>query len=129
MLILTEIFVQVKIEGSWFHNYAINIYGTYDDKSTTQEERRQLKLVATSPHFNETNIVARYTMNDTIMIVETNVEYNGNPYGLIVRHGRVSMYEQSVFVQFKNMNKLYWVSARLSDENFRKLSIDLHMDR
>lgn len=119
----------MKIEGAWFNNYSIKVYGTYDDKSTTQETRRQLKLVASSPHFNETTIVARYTMNDTIVVVETNVEYDGNPYGLLVRHGRTSMYEQSAFVQFKNSNKMYWVSARLSDENFRKLSIDLHMDR
>lgn len=117
------------IHGVWFTGHSIDVYGTYDDKSTTTEARRQLKLVAKSPHFNETTILVRYTMNDTIMVVETNVEYGGQPYGLLVRHGHVSLYEQSIYVEFKKLDKLYWISARLSDENARKLSIDLHIDR
>lgn len=119
----------MNIQGVWFTGHSITLYGTFDDKSTTHEARRQLKLVAKSPHFDETTILARYTMNNTMMVVEANIEYAGNPYGLLIRHGRLSVYDQSVYVEFKKMDKLYWINARLSDENFRKLSIDLHIDR
>lgn len=71
----------------------------------------------------------RYLRNETVLGIETNVEYGGNPYGLIVRHNHVSMYDQSVYGELKILDKLYWASAKLSDENFRKLSIDLHIDK
>lgn len=122
-------FFQIKIQGTWFTGHSISIYGTYDDKSSTRETKHQLKLVATSPHFNETTIMVRYLMNATMMTIETNVDYGGDPYGLMIRHNHVSMYEQSVYAELKVFEKHYWVSARLSDENFRKLSIDLHIDR
>lgn len=124
-----EFLFQINVQGTWFTGHSITIYGTYDDKSTTQESKHQLKLVAKSPHFNETTILARYLMNDTVMTIETNVDYGGNPYGVIIKHSRDGLYEQSVYGELKILEKHYWISARLSDENFRKLSIDLHIDR
>lgn len=63
------------------------------------------------------------------MTVETNVDYGGNPYGLAIRHNRLSTYEQSFYGELKILEKHYWLSGRLSDEHFRKLQIDLHIDR
>lgn len=88
-----------------------------------------MKLVVKSPHFNETTILARYLLNETAMQIETNVDYGTNPYGLIIGHNHFGFYEQSVYAELKALERRYWVSARLSDENFRKLSIDLHIDR
>lgn len=68
-------------------------------------------------------------MNDTVMTIETNVDYGGDPYGVIIKHSRDSLYEQSIYAELKILEKHYWISAHLSDENFRKLSIDLHIDR
>lgn len=82
-----------------------------------------------SPHFNETTILVRYLLNDTAMKIETNVDYGNYPYGLVIGHNHVGFYEQSVYGELKILEKRYWASARLSDENFRKLSIDLHIDR
>lgn len=85
--------------------------------------------MAKSPDFNETTILARYSLNSTTMTVEMNVDYGGDPYGLTIRHRHVSLYEQSVYAELRVFEKHYWISARLSDEHFRKLSIDLHIDR
>lgn len=122
-------FFQLKIEGTWFTGHSISIYGTYDDKSTSQESRHQLKLLVKSPHFNETTILGRYLRNETIMTIETNVEYGGDPYGLILRHNHVAMYDQSFYGELKVLDKYYWISARLSEDQFRKISIDLHIDK
>lgn len=82
-----------------------------------------------SPHFNETTILARYLLNDTTVKIETHIDYGDKPYGIILAHNYVGFYEQSVYGELKMLEKRYWISARLSDEHFRKLSIDLHIDR
>lgn len=82
-----------------------------------------------SPHFNETTILARYLLNETAMKIETNIDYGDKPYGFVLGHNFVGFYEQSVYGEIKILERRYWISARLSDENFRKLSIDLHIDR
>lgn len=63
------------------------------------------------------------------MTIEGDVDYDQNPYGLLIRHNHVSVYEQSVYAELKVLEKHYWISGRLSDEHFRKLAIDLHIDR
>lgn len=120
---------QINIQGTWFTGHSITIYGTYDDKSLTEESRHQLKLVVKSPHFDETTILVKYLMNEHEMKIEINVDYGNSPYGIIIGHNRVSFYEQSFYGELKVLEKRYWISARLSDDNFRKLSIDLHIDR
>lgn len=82
-----------------------------------------------SPHFNETTILGRYLLNETAMRIETNVDYGDKPYGIIIGHNHHGFYEQSIYGGLNILERRYWVSARLSDENFRKLSIDLHIDR
>lgn len=127
-LILCFIF-QINVQATWFTGHSITIYGTYDDKSSVQESRHQLKLVVKSPHFNETAILARYLLTETEMKAEINVDYGQNPYGIVIGHNHVSFYEQSFYGELKILEKRYWINARLSDENFRKLSIELHIDR
>lgn len=94
-----------------------------------QESRHQLKLVVKSPHFNETTILARYLLNQTEMKIEINVDYGENPYGIVIAHNHLNVYEQSFYSEVKVLDKLYWINARLSNKDFRKLSIDLHIDR
>lgn len=118
------------MQATWFTGHSIAMMGTYDDKSATQESLHyQLKLSVTSPHFNETTILARYLLNDTTMKIEVNVDYGNAPYGIILGRNFVGFYSQSVYGELKVLDKRYWISARLSEENFRKLSIDLHIDR
>lgn len=64
-----------------------------------------------------------------MMTIEGDVDHGEDPYGLLIRHNHVSVYEQSVHAELKVLEKHYWISARLSDEHFRKLAIDLHIDR
>lgn len=68
-------------------------------------------------------------MTEQEMKIEINLDYGENPYGIIIGHNHVSFYEQSFYSELKVLEKRYWISARLSDEHFRKLSIDLHLDR
>lgn len=121
--------MQINVEGQWFTGHSIKIYGTYDDRSSVQESRHQLKLMAESPHFRQTSILVKYFLNATMMTIEGDIDHGESPYGLLIRHNHVSVYEQSVYAELKVVQKRYSISARLSDEHFRKLAIDLHIDR
>lgn len=68
-------------------------------------------------------------MNQAEMKVEINVDYGESPYGITIAHNHLNVYEQSFYGELKILEKLYWVNARLSNQDFRKLSIDLHIDR
>lgn len=68
-------------------------------------------------------------MNQAEMKIEINVDYGESPYGIVIAHNHLNVYEQSFYSELKILEKLYWINARLSNQDFRKLSIDLHIDR
>lgn len=117
------------MRGTWFTGHSVVVYGTYEDQSSILESKHQLKLVAKSPHFNETTIMLHYLFNETILLVDANIEYGVNPYGLVLKHSHASVYEQSIYTQLKILDKLYWMNAKLSNMGSRQLTIDLHFDR
>lgn len=63
------------------------------------------------------------------MNIEANVDYGENPYGITIEHNHLNVYEQSFYSRLKILDRLYWINSRLSNKDFRKLSIDLHIDR
>lgn len=116
------------MHGAWFTGQSIKIDGIYEDKSSLSEASHHLKLVVRSPHFNETNIVAVYILNDTALVVDTRVQYGIDLYGLMVKHAHVSLDEHSVYGEVRIRQRIYSLSANMNSKISKRISIDLHID-
>lgn len=74
IIVPAEILVfQIDFKGTWFSGHSVTIKGIYQDNSSPIKTYHHVKLVASSPHFNETNIDLRYWRDQSELSLDLEV--------------------------------------------------------
>lgn len=101
----------------------------FQDISTQAKINKHLKLLVTSPSFNETNVDIRFSRDEEESALGVNIEHGRNPYELQMKHRQGSTEPQTTFMGVKVIDKRYSVQVQLERKKRRQLLVDVHLDK
>lgn len=119
----------MDFRGAWFTGHKLSANGLYQDISTQSKVHRHLKLLVTSPHFNETNTDLRFWRDEEETSLVITVEHGSDPYALKCKHSVRVSEPQTTAMSVKVIDKVYSVQAQLVRTAKQQLLVEIHLDK
>lgn len=120
---------QIDARGGWFTGHSIAANGMFQDISTQVKIHKHLKLLVTSPSFNETNVDIRFSRDEEEASLGVDIEHGLNPYELQMKHRHRSPEPQTSFMGVRVIDKMYSIQVQLERKDRRQLLVDIHLDK
>lgn len=119
----------VDVRSTWFTGHSIAANGLYQDLSNQVKIHKHLKLLVTSPHFNETNVDIRFGREEDETSLDLQIEHGLDPYALRMRHSQRAPHPQITSMSVSIIGKVYSIQAQLEKTARQQLLVEIHLDK
>lgn len=119
----------VDVRSTWFTGHSIAATGLYQDISSQVKIHKHLKLLVTSPHFNETNVDMRFLRDEVEISLGVQIEHGSDPYALQMRHSQRPPHPQITSMAVTIIEKVYSIQAQLEKTARQQLLVEIHLDK